>query len=916
MKRLYSTFLLLAAIFAAIFANTSNVFADRGGIIGRTLAGCGGCHSASPDEATTVSHNLTGNTITVAPGGTTSITAYVAHSTLATAGINISVKDAGGTNAGTFTAGAGLRLENGELTHNAPQAIVGTPRRAQFLFQWTAPTSPGSYTLRMVGLAADNNNTATGDVWNFLTTPVTIIVPGIQVVSPNGNEQWCRGSAQTIKWNSYGISQVIIELSQDLGQNWSVIAGPMPAASGQWIWNIPSSLPSGGSYLVRVAEAANRVVNDASNSPFFISVTPEITKQPDSAISVCAGEKARFSVGVIENPAYFTYQWRKNGQDITNARSYTYETPPAEAGVSDGVYDVVVSGCGTNIVSKSSKLTVRVPPKITRQPSDVYVCAGESASFSVAAGSDIAKYEWRKNGKPLANSNLTTITFNSVSAKDTGYYEAVATGVCLPPAISKAVFLRFLPAPRLLVALRNTAVCDDMPLDLSVEPLEDSLKFEWRKDGEIIAGATQKTLKIASVNIKTAGNYSLTLLNRCGNTSKTEAKISIAKPPAILRQTADTVVPASDPLTLSVLADGDNIRFQWKKDGANRIKDTLSILALPSVLPADTGLYQCIVSNNCGEKVVSIRVGLNGSSGPLLTFGSSLVDLGCVRPGQSRDFTFHNIIRNDGRAVLTISNVAIIGIDSADFSILEGGGSYQIAAGAAQTLKIRFTPSSIGPKRAQIIFYSNSTSGPERSLEFLGRGCQTCISVQRIVFDSIGIGETKDSTILICNSCDIPFVGQRLDTVTDGQFHLIAHEQIPKTLQPGSCLSATVRYAPRTNGGASGYIRLTSGAESHLVELVSTRKIIAGVHDQSSLSAILIWPNPTSNGATIRAYGAKSIKITDILGREIIRFQQLNSGDILWNGLSSDGSVCAAGTYLVIAVIDSDIRVVPLMMAR
>ncbi|GAB1430622.1 hypothetical protein MASR2M18_14550 [Ignavibacteria bacterium] len=918
MKRLHDISLLVATIFAVLFSNASNARADRSGIIGRTVTGCGNCHSASPDIATAVSHNLAGNTITVAPGNTADITAYVAHATLPTAGINISVKDTDGANAGTFTAGAGLRLESGELTHNIPQAITGIPRRAQFLFQWTAPTTPGTYTLRMAGLAADNNNAQTGDVWNFLSEPVTIIVPGIQAVSPNGNEQWCRGSTHAIKWNSYGISQVIIELSQDLGQNWSIIAGPVSAASGQWIWNIPAALPSGGAYLIRISNVANRAVNDASNSPFFISVAPEITKQPDSSVSVCVGEKARFSVGVIENPAYFTYQWRKNGQDIPNALSYAYETPPSEAGSSDGIYDVIVSGCGSSIISKPSKLTVNTTPKITKQPSDVYVCEGESASFSVSGGGNITKYEWRKNGKPLANSNIATIKIASVSAKDTGSYEVVATGICAPPAISKTVYLRFLPAPRLLAGLHDTSVCEGAQLTLGVEPLDDSIRYEWRKDAEIIAGATQKTLKITALNSKTAGNYSLTMFNRCGVTSKTEAKISVAKPPEILRQTADTAVPASEPLTLSVLATGDRVSFQWKKDGKNRINDTLPTLFLQSVLPADTGVYQCVVSNDCGEKTVSIRIGLNGSSGPLLTFGALPFDFGCVRPGQFRDFTFPNIIRNDGGTTLTISSVEIIGENSTDFSVIEGGGTYQIATGATATLKVRFAPSSVGPKHAQIVFTSNSTSGTERTLDIFGRGCQTCVSIQRIVFDSIGVGETKDSTILICNICDVPFVGQKLDTATDGQFRLIAHEQVPKTLQPGNCLSATVRYAPRTNGEATGYIRLTSGAESHLVELVSTRKIITGVQEKLSFTGISVWPNPSTNIVKIHAEGATSVKITDIFGREIICFNRsaMNNGEILWNGLAADGSICAAGAYLVVAAADSDVRIAPLIIAQ
>lgn len=915
MKRLSVIGLRILALFAVFFSQQGELFADRNGITGQTINGCT-CHSLSSSPSTTVSHNIPGSTLTVAPGSTTAITAYVAHATLPLAGINISVKDGAGTNAGTFVAGAGLRLANGELTQNTPQSITGTPRRAQFLFQWIAPTTPGVYTLRMAGIAVNNNNTVTGDEWNSLTPTLTITVPGIAVTSPNGNEQWCRGSTQIIKWNSVGIAQVNIDISSNLGQNWVGVAGPITASSGQWTWNIPSGMQVGGGYLVRVSNAANRDVNDLSNSPFYIQAQPDILTQP-SGLTVCQGEKARFTVG-MDNPAYYLFQWRKDGQIINNARSYTYEISSAAIGTHDGTYDVVITSCGNSVVSSPVVLTIHRPPTIVSEPSDVFVCPGEPATLMIGATGDITKYEWRKNGKLVANSNVTQITFPALAAKDTGVYEATVVGTCLPSASSRKVTLGFVPPPRLLNGLRDTAICEGAPLILEVDPLDIISKYEWRRGATVIPGEEKQSLTIPSVGIAEAGQYSVTMTNRCGNTSSSLTHVSVVKLPVIVSQSSDTVVLAADPLTIKVVATGDNIRYQWRFKGAVLPNETLPILILSSVLPKDTGAYECVVSNQCTERIAIIKVGVNGSSGPLLTLGGKPLDFGCVRPGSSRNFTFPNWIRNDGGATLTISGSRIIGADSADFSIVDGGGAYQLAAGTTRSLVVKFTPSSTGVKQAQVEFTSNSTSGLLRTFDLIGRGCLNCINVQRIIFDSIGIGQTKDSVIRLCNSCNAPFVGQRLDTITDGQFLLSDHEGLPKTLQPGGCILMTVRYAPTTAGPASGLVRLISGSETHLVELLSTRGTLTGVDDIPESQPISIYPNPMSTGAIIRAANAQTISITDAFGREITRFGReiMPDGAAKWNGAMTDGSQCPAGVYFVIVRTGAATSVAPLLITR
>jgi hypothetical protein len=166
---------ILVMILTTICLQT--VQAYPGGISGRTLpasSGCGSCHGSSSSTSVTVTASSQTGFFTVLPNTTSTFTVTVANSSLVSAGVGISVKDASGTsNQGTLTAGTGLTLSSGELMQSSAKAMQGG--QASFTFTWTSPSAPGTYKLYAVGLAADGDGGRNGDLWNFMT-PVDITV--------------------------------------------------------------------------------------------------------------------------------------------------------------------------------------------------------------------------------------------------------------------------------------------------------------------------------------------------------------------------------------------------------------------------------------------------------------------------------------------------------------------------------------------------------------------------------------------------------------------------------------------------------------------------------------------------------------------------------------------------------------------
>ena len=127
------------------------------------------------------------------------------------------------------------------------------------------------------------------------------------------------------------------------------------------------------------------------------NVAPTITTQPSNQ-TVTSGQTATFSLAATGTPAP-TYQWRKNGANISGATSASYTTPATTTADNGAQFSCVVSNAAGNVTSNNATLTVNVaPPTITTQPVSVTVIEGQTATFSlVVAGTGPFTYQWRKN---------------------------------------------------------------------------------------------------------------------------------------------------------------------------------------------------------------------------------------------------------------------------------------------------------------------------------------------------------------------------------------------------------------------------------------------------------------------------------------------------------------------------------------
>lgn len=132
---------------------------------------------------------------------------------------------------------------------------------------------------------------------------------------------------------------------------------------------------------------------------------------------------ATFSV-TATGTAPITYQWQKNGTNISGATAATYTTPTTSLADNGARFDLVVSNSAATVTSSSATLTVNPTtsaPTITTQPANQTVTVGPTATFAVVAtGTSPFSYQWQKNGVNISAATAASYTTPATVAADNG----------------------------------------------------------------------------------------------------------------------------------------------------------------------------------------------------------------------------------------------------------------------------------------------------------------------------------------------------------------------------------------------------------------------------------------------------------------------------------------------------------------
>jgi Metallo-peptidase family M12B Reprolysin-like/Secretion system C-terminal sorting domain len=457
------------------------------------------------------------------------------------------------------------------------------------------------------------------------TSPFTVAIP-------NGGESWEAGTNRTITWNVVGtdaapfnVSNVKISLSTDGGLTYPIVLSNSTPNDGTEVLQI-SNTPS-TTARVKV-EAIGNIFFDISNANF--TITPPTFGFNFSATTAttiaCAGpSSAAITLNTTSNggfvtPVILTASAVPAGTTVTFSPnpvvpgSATTVTLSNTQNLAAGTYIISINGLAGTISQNTTVtyiISAGTAPVIAAQPSNVAVCAGSNAVFTVStSGAAATGYQWQSSPNGVTYTNIagaTAATYTATAvttALNNFRYRVIVNGQCAS-ATSAGAILTVQTAPSITAQPQAAVECVGNNAVFSVTASGTGLTYQWEfsTDGiapyTTIAGATNNTYTVTGVTLAQNNyRYRVIVSGTCPAAVTSNAGIlSVGNAAAINAQPVGTTVCVGQTATFTVVATGSSLTYQWQQsiDGGinftNIAGATASTLNLPAV-SASQNAYQ------------------------------------------------------------------------------------------------------------------------------------------------------------------------------------------------------------------------------------------------------------------------------------------------------------------------------------
>ncbi|MFI5218623.1 MAG: T9SS type A sorting domain-containing protein [Bacteroidia bacterium] len=350
-------------------------------------------------------------------------------------------------------------------------------------------------------------------------------------------------------------------------------------------------------YDWEILTAASTCTSLRSPATLTVNPNPNATITPNGPTTFCAGTNMTLSVAPL---AGATYKWYRNNILLSGATSSSYTT------TADGSFYAVVTS-STGCVSTSTPVVLIKNPNPTASITaggPLSFCVGGSVTLTANSGTGYT-HQWKKNGN-----NIAGATNISYTADLTGNYRVVVTNSFGCSATSGVVAVTKNSNPVATISPAGTITFCAGQSALLTANSGSGYTYVWKKDGVIIAGATN-----ISYTATTAGKYRVVVTNSFGCT-KTSSADTVVVPcredGSIIENVFAASVhpnPSSDAFLFEVHHEMDKNIFIIIYDAAGRMvnfnleqKSELQY----QVSGLKTGLYSAFITDGNNTKVLKL----------------------------------------------------------------------------------------------------------------------------------------------------------------------------------------------------------------------------------------------------------------------------------------------------------------------
>jgi hypothetical protein len=259
---------IVLAAFTLIYSSVPASATSNGisGFSGKSGSTCTGCHSSGTAPTVT----MTGPT-SVASGSTNTYTISVSTVTAGNGGVDVAAS------AGTFAAGTGTKVLNGEIVHSAPSSTHS------WTFSWTAPTVTAATTATLYAAAIDSFSGGTGTKQQNITVTAAAPTPTIGVSPASLSFNYQSGGTVPAS-QSFAVSSSGSALSYTVSTSATWLSAT--PASGTTPGNVSVSVTPGTLSAGTYTGSVTITSSGASNSPKSVPVTLTVTSATTPTLTV------------------------------------------------------------------------------------------------------------------------------------------------------------------------------------------------------------------------------------------------------------------------------------------------------------------------------------------------------------------------------------------------------------------------------------------------------------------------------------------------------------------------------------------------------------------------------------------------------------------------------------------------------
>lgn len=457
----------------------------------------------------------------------------------------------------------------------------------------------------------------TSDTFTIITPANSCIATAI--TSQPNNTTVCEGNNATFTSLGSGTNPVYQwQVSTDGGNSFSNINGA--TNSTYTLFNVTVNQNNNQYRVIISNECPSTII---SNSVLLtVSNGTTIYSQPSSA-SLCSGSNALFTVGA--SGAGLTYQWQvstdggNNFSNISGATDSSLSLNNVSLSQNGNIYQVLVQGTCNNLTTNSIIATLNVieNTQINVQPTNTSICSGGTASFSASATGNNITYQWQVStdgGNSFSNisgetNNQLSISNVNATLNNNRYRVVITSSTCGAINSNAATLLVAIPV-NIIEQPKDTAICENSNLLLSVNAAGNSLTFQWMVSSDggnnftNLPGQTSATLNVMGVSILLSGNQYLVNISQptCGTVLSDTATVIVHSLPIVsVTAQPNNVLMAGQTITLTAISTPTASSYNWYKNNSilnGQTANTITVNSIGNYSAKAIDMNGCIGTSN------------------------------------------------------------------------------------------------------------------------------------------------------------------------------------------------------------------------------------------------------------------------------------------------------------------------------